>query len=134
MTKSVPARTFAESIASTHQEVTQKLEYSNARYKQHVDYHHRFKAVKGDLGMVHRCKARFPLGTYNNLSARKFGPYRILRKINDNSYVINLPLDFQISNTFNIVDMHEYHPSDAAPTLRDELGSTLFEEKGTNAD
>src|SRR5438128_5398095 len=39
---------------------------------------------------------------------RADGPFRILEKINDNAYKLELPPDFGISPTFNISDLKPY--------------------------
>jgi hypothetical protein len=36
---------------------------------------------------------------------RADGPFKILEKINDNVYKIELPLEFRVSPTFNISDL-----------------------------
>ena len=36
------------------------------------------------------------------------GPYKILEKINDNAYKLELPSEFGISPTFNISDLKPY--------------------------
>jgi len=51
---------------------------------------------------------RFPPGTVKKLHARSVGPFKILMKLNDNVYVIDLPEDFEINPTFNIEDLVEY--------------------------
>jgi hypothetical protein len=40
--------------------------------------------------------------------SRAAGPYKILEKINDNTYKLELPPEFEISPTFNISDLKPY--------------------------
>jgi hypothetical protein len=39
---------------------------------------------------------------------RAHGPFKILEKINDNAYKLELPLEFGVSHTFNISDLRPY--------------------------
>lgn len=60
--------------------------------------------------MVHLRKERFPIGTYNKLKMKKFGPCRILKKHDSgNAYEVELSSGINISPVFNIVDLTEYH-------------------------
>jgi len=43
------------------------------------------------------------------LKPRKYGSFKIVRKINDNAYVVDPPNDTVLSKTFNM-ELHEYYP------------------------
>lgn len=92
-----------------HEEVQRRLHASNAKYKQDVDHSRRsFVFYEGDLVWVLLCRERFPIGMYSKLKQKKIGPCHILKKINDNAYKVNLPLDVKTSNVFNVEDLTPY--------------------------
>jgi hypothetical protein len=67
------------------------------------------KLEPGDLVWLHlRKKKRFLELRKSKLMSRAAGPFKILTKINDNAYKLELPPEFGVSPTFNISDLRPY--------------------------
>jgi hypothetical protein len=66
------------------------------------------KLEPGDLVWLHLRKERFPDLRKSKLMSRDDGPFKILEKINDNAYKLDLPLEFGVSPTFNISYLRPY--------------------------
>jgi hypothetical protein len=62
---------------------------------------------------IHFRKDIFPQLRKSKLLPRGAGPYKVLAKINDNAYKIDLPTtEYGISNSFNISDLTPYEGED----------------------
>jgi len=62
----------------------------------------------GDFIWVHLRKERFPEKRKSKLLPIGDGPFRVLERINDNAYKIDLPDDYGVSTTFNVADLTPY--------------------------
>lgn len=126
---SVAAEHMASGVQATKEDIKSKLEEeTNVKYKAAADKHIRDKVFKGDFVIVFLWKERFPVGTFNKLKPRKSGPYKILKKIDDISYLESLPDSTRISRTFNVADLHAFN-DDESFHLDDNLGSSSSEVK-----
>ena len=57
---------------------------------------------EGDLVWITLTKDRQPASPFVKLHNRKVGPYKVLKRINDNAYKVELLALLQISYSFNI--------------------------------
>lgn len=110
---SVAAKQMAEQWQSVTAEVKQKIEQSNAKYKQAADKRRRGQVFAvGDQVMLFLHKERFPVGTYNKLQPMKYGLYSIEKKIHDNLYVVGFPNSMGISKKFNGANIFPFYGDD----------------------
>jgi hypothetical protein len=80
---------------------------------------------EGDLVWIHLSKDRFPHEQNSKLKPRGDGPFKVLKRINDNAYLIDIPTSkYLVSNTFNIKDLPPFH----GKMINEELRSTLSQE------
>jgi len=116
-----------------HKVISKKIQESNVHYKSYADLHRRhLEFNEGDYVMIRIQLERFPSGSVKKLIARNIGPHKILKKINLNAYVIDLPSDFRISSTFNISDLVAYkcplfNTDNSLVDLDEHISKPLFE-------
>jgi hypothetical protein len=81
----------------------------NAKYKISGDKGRKqLDFAPGDLVWLHLRKERFPDLRKSKLISRADGPFNVLKKINENAYKLDLPVDFGVSPTFSIADLKLY--------------------------
>ncbi|XP_076918971.1 uncharacterized protein LOC143579600 [Bidens hawaiensis] len=116
----------ANQIKKLHEQVREQIVKHNLQYQTRVNKHRR-KVVfnEGDLVWVYLRRERFPQGRFGKLQPRAYGPFRVLRRINDNAYKIDLPRHYKVSAIFNVADLTPYVPEDAG-----DSGSSPFLEGG----
>ncbi|PKA46655.1 hypothetical protein AXF42_Ash021271 [Apostasia shenzhenica] len=123
------AQSFAEHIRHLHQEISKRISLSNEAYKKLADAHKRLQEFsEGDYVMIRVRLERFPSGVVKKLQARGAGPFKILKKLGSNAYVVDLPSDFGISTTFNISDLVAYKEPAAIPSDPFEPSSPIERE------
>jgi hypothetical protein len=85
------------------------IEKMNEKY--HIAASKGRKEVKlelDDLVWLHLRKERFSKLRKSKLMSRAASPFKILTKINDNAYKLELPPEFGVSPSFNISDLRPY--------------------------
>ena len=103
------AKQRAELILKMHELTKENIERMNAKYKLAGDKGRKHVVfAPGDLVWLHLRKDRFPNLRKSKLKPRADGPFKVLEKINDNAYKLELPADFGVSPTFNIADLKPY--------------------------
>ncbi|GJZ18081.1 RNA-directed DNA polymerase [Tanacetum coccineum] len=99
----------AEQIKLLHEQVRDQITKHNLQYQARANKHRRKVVFQvGDLVWIFLRRARFPQGRFAKLQPRADGPFRVLERINDNAYKIDLPGHYGVSATFNVADLAPY--------------------------
>lgn len=102
-----------EHLLDTHAHTKVNLDASVSKYKATTDAHRRHLVFEvDDLVWVVLTRDCMPAGTYNKLKPKKIGHLKVLERINDNAYRLQLPSDITTSDVFNVKYLSRYFPPD----------------------
>ncbi|GJR42971.1 RNA-directed DNA polymerase [Tanacetum coccineum] len=103
----------------------------HARQIQELHAQVREQIIKHNLQYQTRANKHLSLGRFAKLHSRADGPFRILKKSNDNAYKVELPGHYGVSDTFNVVELSPYTPN---ADFDDDSGSSRFLEGEDDTD
>ncbi|XP_074318277.1 uncharacterized protein LOC141655077 [Silene latifolia] len=108
-----------KSMVKLHEQVRKQIEAINVSYQRKANKHRKPRVFQdGDLVWVHLRKERFPGKRKNKLMPRAEGPYKVISRVNDNAYKVELPGDYGVHATFNVGDLSPYLDDDGLVELR----------------
>jgi len=111
-------------VKKIHEKTKEAIELKATRKAASMNKHRKKVSFEpGDLVWIHLRKDRFPDKRKSKLMPRGDGPFRVLAKINDNAYKIDLPPSYGVSNSFNVADLLPFTTEDAS-----ESRTTPFQE------
>ena len=93
-------------VKDLHERVRNQIEKKMEQYARQANKGRKSMVFElGDWVWVHLRKDRFPSQRKSKLQPRGDGPFKVLERINDNAYKIDLPSEYGVSSTFNVVDL-----------------------------
>jgi hypothetical protein len=115
----------AKEIKKLHEQIRGSILRNNEKYSKQANKHRKPAAFKeGDLVWIHLRKERFPSKRSSKLMPRADGPFRVLQRIGENAYKIELPGDYGVSATFNVSDISPYYEDQEDQV---DLGTSLHQ-------
>jgi hypothetical protein len=101
----------ASYMKSLHDDTWKTIEAHILRHTANVNKKKKPRIFEeGDLVWIHLSNDRFPHERNSKLKPRGDGPFKVLKRIKKNAYVINIPTSkYLMSNTFNIKDLSPFH-------------------------
>ncbi|RVX03528.1 Transposon Ty3-G Gag-Pol polyprotein [Vitis vinifera] len=112
---------FSSYMKNIHEEVKRRLSLSTEAYSTAANTRRKDRQFQvGDMVLIRLKPERFPPGSFNKLHARRARPFKVVKKLGPNAYVIELPADYGISHIFNIEDLTQFHgPEEPVPATSD---------------
>lgn len=81
----------------------------NEQYHSRANQHEKqILYEEGDFVWIHLGHESFPARRFGKLKPRGDDPFRVLQRINDNTYKIKLPGHYNVYTVFNVADLFQY--------------------------
>jgi hypothetical protein len=98
-----------EQMVNLHEQTHQNIAAANAKYRVAGSKGKKYVTFEsGDMVWLHLGKDHFPTLRRSKLMSRAAGPFKVLTKINDNTYILELLPEFGVSTSFSLVDLKTY--------------------------
>lgn len=124
------AKERAKTMKQLHEQVRAKIEKMNESYKAKANrFRNQAQFQPGDLVWIHLRKERFPGKRKSKLIPRAEGLFRVLERVGESAYTIELLGDYSVSSTFNMGDLAPYledGPLEANVLLEEENDAKAF--------
>ena len=100
----------AEYVKQIHEKAKSNIEERTKKYEQQANKGKRKVTFEpGDWVWLHLRKERFPTRRKSKLMQRGDGPFQVLQKINDNAYKLDLPVEYNVHDVFNVSDLSPFN-------------------------
>ena len=108
----IPKEIFIHHIHTIHDIFPKQLALSSELYKSSSDFPKGYKILKQRDLVIHPHRL---LKLYSKLQFKNSVHFKILSKFNENTYIVDTPNYWGISNSFNISDFVEFHKNEDIP-------------------
>jgi hypothetical protein len=114
----------ADFVKQIHEKASLNIERRTEQYATQANKGRRKLVFElGDWVWLHMRKERFPVKRRSKLLPRGDGPFQVLERINDNTYKLDLPGEYNVSATFNVTDLSPFD-------VGDDLRANHFQRRG----
>ena len=119
-----------EFVKKMHERVKEQIQQQTEKYIKHNNKGKReIIFEEGDLVWLHLRNNRFPTKRKSKLSPCDDGPFQVLKKINSNAYKLDLPAEYGVHDTFNVIDLTPFVGNNEDEEALD-LRTNIFQEGG----
>jgi len=123
--------TKVEFFKKMHKRIKEQIQQQTEKYLKHNNKGKREMIFEeGDWVWLHLRKDRFPTKRKSKLSPREDDPFQVLKRINNNAYQIDLPEEYGVHTTFDVMDLTPFVGSEDEEAEELDLMTNPFQEGG----